>query len=110
MLGFEDWDFFIGILKAGGTVYEIPFPCLYYRKKEWSMFDTVCKNESQVFRDQVQLYKNHQDVYARYFGSPIKLIQENEKMKEIIRAYHQSDTYRVGLKIGRLKKLFTRRK
>ena len=106
MLAFEDWDFFISLLKNGGTVKELPFTCLFYRKKEVSMFHNVLKNKEQVFRDQLRLYNNHVDIYEKYFDSPIGLIQENEKMIRVINAYQQSRTYRLGLKLHKIKSIF----
>lgn len=109
MLGFEDWDFFIKVLKNGGEVIELPFTCLYYRKKNGSMFHNVSRDQSIVFKDQLRLYENNVDVYQKYFDNPICLIQENEKMTRVINAYQQSRTYRVGLKIRKLKNWFKRR-
>lgn len=96
---FEDWDLFIALLKDGGTVKELPFSCLYYRKKEVSMFHDNLKNKKQVFKDQLKLYNNHTDIYQEYFDSPIALLQENEKMKRVIYNYQQSRTYKIGLSI-----------
>lgn len=111
MLGFEDWDFFISLLKKGGTVKELPFTCLYYRKKEISMFQNVLKNNKQVFSDQLKLYNNQVDIYKQYFDSPIGLIQVNEKMIRVINAYQQSRTYRFGLMLKKISNLsFIRRK
>lgn len=109
MLGFEDWDFFISILKDGGGVVELPFTGLYYRKKDKSIFSTVQENKELIFRDQLKLYNNHKDIYEKYFGSPIDLIQENEKMSRVIKAYQQTPTYRLGLRFNKLKGLFSKK-
>jgi glycosyltransferase involved in cell wall biosynthesis len=104
MLGFEDWDLFIKILKNGGGVVQLPFCCLQYRKKNGSMFQNILKDRSIVFKDLLQLYNNNADVYGKYFDSPITLIQENEKMERVIKAYQQSRTYTLGLKINKIKR------
>jgi glycosyltransferase involved in cell wall biosynthesis len=106
MLGFEDWDLFIKILKNGGEVVELPFCCLFYRKKNDSMFQNVLNNKAVIFKDLLQLYNNNADVYAKYFDNPVYLIQENVKMDRVIKAYQQSRTYRMGLKIRSLKNWF----
>lgn len=103
MLVFEDWDLFISLLKKGGTVKELPFACLYYRKKDVSMFHTGLKDKKRIFKDQLKLYNNHSDIYQEYFDSPIELIQENEKMTSVIEAYQQSRTYRFGLTLRKFK-------
>lgn len=102
MLGFEDWNLWIDLLKDGGRVLELPMVGYFYRKKNRSVFQDVLNNRSVIFRDQLKLYNNHKDVYERYFDSPIGLIQETEKMTQVINAYQQSRTYRIGLKIRSL--------
>jgi glycosyltransferase involved in cell wall biosynthesis len=103
MLGFEDWDLFIKILKDGGEVVQLPFCCLYYRKKNGSMFQNVLNDKSVVFKDLLQLYNNNADVYRKYFDNPVYLIQENEKLNRVIKAYQQSRTYKIGLKVRKFK-------
>jgi glycosyltransferase involved in cell wall biosynthesis len=103
---FEDWDLFIGLLKNGGEVKALPFTCLYYRKKEISMFHDNLRNKKQLFRDQLKLYNNHIDIYEKYFDSPIGLIQENEKMKRVIQNYQQSRTYKAGIFFRKFKRGF----
>ncbi|KAA9036392.1 glycosyltransferase family 2 protein [Ginsengibacter hankyongi] len=106
MLGFEDWNLWINILKSGGSVIELPSIGYYYRKKDVSVFNLFLKDKKRVFRDLLTLYNNHVDVYEKYFDSPITLIQENEKMRRVINAYHQTRTYKWGKKFYKLKSLF----
>lgn len=103
MLFFEDWDLFIKILKDGGQAVELPFVGLNYRRKDESLFRKSVKNDQRVFKDLLKLYNNNIDVYEKYFKSPIHLIQENEKMNRVIEAYQKSATYKIGLKILKLK-------
>lgn len=102
MVGYEDWDFFISLLKNGGEVIHIPELCFYYRIKDISTFQDFKKNKPRLFADALKLYNNQADVYERYFDSPLVLIQENEKLNRIVSAYHQSRTYKWGTKIHRL--------
>lgn len=104
MLGFEDWDFWIGLLRDGGLVVELPFVCYYYRKKDDSMFQAVRKDRKQIFKDQLKLYNNNIEAYEKYFDNPIHLIQENEKSSRVIHAYQNTVTYKVGLRIHKIKK------
>lgn len=103
---FEDWDLFIALLKEGGDVKELPFTCLYYRKKETSMFQDNLKSKKQVFQDQLKVYNNNIDLYQKYFDSPIGLIQENKKLNRVIHNYHQSRTYKIGAFLNNLKTSF----
>ncbi|HET7117474.1 MAG TPA: glycosyltransferase family A protein [Hanamia sp.] len=109
MLVFEDWDLFISLLANGGTVKELPFTCLFYRKKEVSMFHSGLTDKKRVYKDLLKLYNNHSDTYQEYFDSPIELIQENEKMKRVINNYQQTNTYRMGLLFNKIKKRFLRK-
>lgn len=108
MIAFEDWDLFIKILKDGGHVVELPFTGLNYRKKNESLFREFVKDEKKIFKDLLTVYTNNVDVYEKYFESPIELIQENEKMRRVIKAYQLSNTYKMGLKIQKLKNIFNR--
>ena len=106
MLAFEDWDLFIKILKDGGSAVELPIAGLNYRRKDQSLFREAVKDTKRIFKDLLTLYKNNIDVYEKFFDSPITLVQENEKMKRVIKAYQQTRTYRIGLQIRKLKDLF----
>lgn len=106
---FEDWDLFIHILKKGGQVVELSGIGLNYRKKNDSLFRRTLKDKQRVFRDLLKLYNNHADVYEKYFENPIFVIQENEKMNRVIKAYQQSLTYRIGLKVHKIKEFFVRK-
>ncbi|MDP4286100.1 MAG: glycosyltransferase family A protein [Bacteroidota bacterium] len=109
MLGFEDWNLWIDLLKNGGAVEELPLTGYHYRKKEVSVFNTFLKDRKRVYRDLLKLYMNHIDIYEKYFPSPIQLIQENQKMNRVINAYQQSKTYKWGLKIHNIKNIFLKK-
>jgi glycosyltransferase involved in cell wall biosynthesis len=104
MLGYEDWNLWISLLKDGGIVYELSFTSYYYRVKEVSIFQDFIQDKRRFFLDALKLYNNQADSYEKYFDSPIALIQENEKLNRVIEAYHQSRTYKWGMKIQRLMK------
>jgi hypothetical protein len=67
------------------------------------MFQNVLNDKSVVFKDLLQLYNNNADVYRKYFDNPVYLIQENEKLNRVIKAYQQSRTYKIGLKVRKFK-------
>ena len=109
MLGFEDWNLWISILKKGGIPIELPYIGYYYRKKEKSIFNQFLKDKNRIFKDQLKLYNNHIDIYQKYFDSPIGLIQENEKMKRVIQNYQQSRTYKAGIFFRKFKRGFKKK-
>ena len=110
MLGFEDWDFWISMLKKGGKVFELPYTCFYYRKKIYSTFQDFLKDKKRVSKDLLKLYNNQIEVYQQYFPSPIELIRENEKLNRVINAYHLSVTYKLGTRFQQFKKMLFRSK
>ena len=85
---------------------ELPFTGLYYRKKNNSIFRNVVKDRQRIFKDLLKLYNNHADVYEKYFDNPIHLIQENEKLERIVKAYKNTKTYRLGLRLHKIKNMF----
>jgi len=106
MLGFEDWNLWISILKTGGIVVELPFIGFHYRKKKISTYNAILNHKQRLFKDLLKLFNNHADAYEKYFDNPIYMLQENEKMNRVIEAYQHSLTYRIGLRIRKLKNLF----
>ncbi len=107
--GLEDWDFWISLLKNNGKAHQLPFVCFYYRKKEVSMFNDLVQNKKKLFNAYLKVYNNQIDSYHKYFENPITLIQENIKLERIVKAYQQSRTYKMGLKLQRLKDLFSKK-
>ena len=94
------------ILKNGGSIVELSFVGLNYRRKNESLFRQAVKDKENLFKDLLKLYYNNIDVYEKYFDSPIELIQENEKMKQFISQYKKSKTYKLGTVINKTKNIF----
>lgn len=63
--GFEDWDFWIKLLKDGSKVNKIPEILFYYRIRKNSR-NTILDNEKQL-RLRKQIYLNHKEVYDKQF-------------------------------------------
>ena len=68
-LGFEDWDFWISLLKNGGEVYKINEFLFYYRILSNSRNRSLSNNIQNELRSIV--YHNHQDIYSKYLLNPI---------------------------------------
>jgi glycosyltransferase involved in cell wall biosynthesis len=107
--GFEDWDFWIRMLKDGSMVYKIPETLFYYRIRKNSR-NNVLDKEKQL-RLRKQIFLNHEELYLNTF-----------KMYELIYLLHVANSensqlkHSFELKIGALfikpfrflKKLLTR--
>ncbi|HXU26170.1 MAG TPA: glycosyltransferase family A protein [Bacteroidia bacterium] len=61
--GFEDWDFWLDILKDKGEVFKLPQTYFFYRIKENSRNHTLDIEKQKKLRAQV--YQNHKDLYAK---------------------------------------------
>ncbi len=65
----EDWDFWISILKDGGTVHTLPFVGFHYRTHRSSKRVTLRNKKNQVIDT---LNERHIALYARLFNGPLR--------------------------------------
>lgn len=63
--GFEDWDFWIRMLKDGSQVYKIPETLFYYRIRKDSRNNVLDKDKQLRLRKQIFL--NHEELYLSTF-------------------------------------------
>jgi glycosyltransferase involved in cell wall biosynthesis len=68
--GWEDWDFWLGLVELGRKVYKIPEILFYYRIHEHSMRTQLKKAE--YIELHAQLFRNHQQLYADNIASLFK--------------------------------------
>lgn len=82
--GFEDWEFFIRMLKSGGEVEVISEPLYNYRKREKSTTKRANKIKydllNYIYTKHQELYKNHFDIFVSHLLSKIER-EEMEKIK-----------------------------
>lgn len=78
--GWEDWDFWISMLKHGGEVYRIPEVLFYYRIKQQSRNADLNQKTRQMMR--MQLYLNHPDFFEKYFTMPLEVFPDHSYLKE----------------------------
>jgi len=91
--GFEDWDFWIELLKNGGRVYKIPEVLFYYRMRVDSRNGQL--DEEKQLRLRKQIFKNHQEVYESHFSIP-ELIFRNYLTNNALEAEKKSMDKRLG--------------
>lgn len=93
--GFEDWEFYIRLLKGGGFAYAIPEPLFNYRLRPGSTTGKANKIKYELLQD---IYFKHQDLYKENYESFITHLlgrierEEKEKIK---------NTQRLEFKIGK---------
>ena len=95
--GFEDWEFFIRLLKNGGKAYVIKEPLYNYRMRENS---TTSKANSQKYDLLKFIYNKHKDLYKESYEILIDHLlkrierEEKEKIKNLNRI-----EYRIGAQV-----------
>ncbi len=91
--GFEDWDFWISMLKRGGNVYKIPEVLFYYRIRQASRNSSL-DHEKQL-RLRQQIYENHRALYDATFRLPDLLFKNNLLAGEL-KNIKQSGQFKAG--------------
>lgn len=93
--GFEDWEFYIRLMKDGGSAYVIPEPLFNYRLRTDSTTAKANKIKYELLK---YIYFKHQNLYkANYELFIIHLLGkiESEEIEKI------KNTQRLGFKIGK---------
>lgn len=94
--GFEDWEFYIRMLKDGGNIFIIKEPLFYYRLRENSTTLRANKVRYELLK---YIYSKHQNLYIAHFDVLVSHLlsriarEEKEKIK---------NTQRLEFKIGKI--------
>jgi glycosyltransferase involved in cell wall biosynthesis len=77
--GFEDWEFYIRLLKPHSVVHFIDTPLFYYRVKK------VSRSSSHIaegWREESErmIFERNRETYARFMGNPLEAF--NQRMKD----------------------------
>lgn len=95
--GFEDWEFFIRLLKNGGTVEVINEPLYNYRKRTNS---TTSKANTIKYDLQYYIYTKHKALYvADYDNFVAKLLENASNMEKQLEKQFQKIDFQIGNKI-----------
>ena len=84
--GWEDWDFWLCLLKPDDVVYRIDDFLFYYRIKKSSRNVIADKSISQIRR---QIWENHKHLYSETYMDPTMC----EEYRKVVDSYE----YRVGV-------------
>jgi len=71
--GWEDWEFWIHILKTGGDVVQINSVQFFYRRKDMSLGESVIRTPQISKRIKNYITLKHADFYQNNFGNSIEL-------------------------------------
>ena len=78
VFGYEDWEFWIAILKKGGSVFQLDKICFYYRIKKDSMFISISRADHKKLYDYV--CSKHIDLYIDFFGNYPAFYKQMEEL------------------------------
>lgn len=87
--GFEDWDFWLSLLKKEDVVYRINEVLFHYRIKETSRTTELLGNH--LYESLIQICKNHPDIYLPYYE---RILAYHSRLEEIPRLKQELDRVR----------------
>ena len=79
--GYEDWEFWINLLKDGGEVKKIENVCFFYRIKKDSRNVHAKKNESNSIK---LMEKKHLQFLHQHLGTFNSLYKQNQQYEKVI--------------------------
>jgi len=94
--GFEDWDFWIRILKDGSKVYKIPQALFNYHIKSGSRNSSLDAEKQLALRRQI--FANHKHIYEQTFQMGDVLF-DNYQLKRELKSIKESVDFKLGKKI-----------
>ena len=77
--GWEDWEFWISMLKNGGLVKKIESVQFYYRVKDVSMLKAMDAQKTRETEEYLSV--KHADFFVEQLGSFSSLLRETERVK-----------------------------
>lgn len=95
--GFEDWEFWINILRRGGNAKLMNQCTLFYRIKEISR-STKINSDSEYRREMVNhIFQKHLDLYG--YSSSFDIYEDKLKLEEQFKNLHMVMSYKQILRI-----------
>ncbi len=97
-LGFEDWEFWLSILKDNSKFKIIEEPLFYYRKKRESMLVSTNRyHKEDIMR---YIFSKHKDLYMDNYEDLVSFLIEEVKLERNFKmALKSSLNYKLGSKI-----------
>ncbi len=95
--GYEDWEFYLRILKSGGCIYVIPEVLFNYRNKKKSRNKIANLKKYELME---YIYIKHEQLYKQHFSYFISEWLDSVKKSEAFKQQVMDSTdYKVGNKI-----------
>lgn len=95
--GLEDWEFWIHILKTGGTVVKLKDCFFYYRLKDSSMIVDSVINNSYGYNSRIYIFEKHVDVYRKtnFYDMYFENYRLNKKVKNPLSFLSVTDLFKL---------------
>ncbi|MAL59282.1 MAG: glycosyl transferase family 2 [Flavobacteriaceae bacterium] len=93
--GWEDWEFWISLLKNGGEVKRLPYVGFQYRINEASMLHRLDASKKKVLFDYMSV--KHADFYVKYVGNFQDLAFERYTLQNKYKALLKSKKHAVNV-------------
>jgi glycosyltransferase involved in cell wall biosynthesis len=98
--GWEDWEFWISILKDGGKVKKLPFVGFYYRIRENSMVRSLSTEQYTYLYNYIT--RKHFDFIFTQVGNPIQLYKEKLHYQSELNKIYNSKSFRSLQRLGKI--------
>lgn len=98
----EDWEFWISMLKNGGEVIRLPYCGFFYRIRNNSMIRSLTEEQMRVMHAYIS--RKHFDFIITSLGNPIDLYRQAEMYKASLGYIQSRPTYKLYKKIKGLLK------
>lgn len=102
---FEDWEFWIRLLKNNGAVYKIPELMFIYRKHEANSLSNRFYTDSEFYYGLYDyVYKKHVDLYIENFPNFIFVYKDYIKFKAFNEKVKRNPFFKIYAKLKKLVK------
>lgn len=95
ILGFEDWEFYLNILKKGGYAFVLDEPLFYYQVREGSTTEKIRHFRQEKFK---HIIFKHRDLYKENFDGLVTNLIDRLKIEEMEKI---KNTKRIEFKLGK---------
>lgn len=89
--GWEDWEFWIAILKNGGNVKRIDEVCFYYRIKSISMLKSIDEEKGKYLIEYMSV--KHADFFVKNYGSFIAMDRKIQALENEFKIKLKSEKF-----------------
>ncbi|MDN3691081.1 glycosyltransferase family A protein [Chryseobacterium tructae] len=101
--GYEDWEFWIQLLKKGDDVVQLDSVQFFYRQRENSMLKSLQESKARQNQMEGYIFNKHRDLYSKILDSDLSLaeIQNVFQTRQTFKTIKKTLTYKTIYKLER---------